>query len=200
MGKDTKPLVRSDGKGDGQLGPNTQFALEQYIAKNKDRIPKGLDQIGSALFEMIKRDASGENKTKEQMFDVKTANDSLNAAQAYLTQLEVNTRSGQLNVQNAAQSKQGFDQYMKTLYQHPSILGIYSTLQDNRSSQQERDSATQMQKKYDGLRVQFERWSAYLDMLAKQAPAAAPAPATAPPTTAALENEFFRKLGSKYIY
>lgn len=164
-------VVKADGKGDGQLGPITQFALNQYRDKNKDRATDRHGQPISQelMYEMIKRDASGENKKKEQMFDVKTTNEALSAAQAYTTQLEASLRGGQINAKNAAQYKQSLDQYLKTLQQH--VAGIYSTLQDNRSSQQERDSATQMQQKYDGLRTIFERWVKYLDMLAKQAPA-----------------------------
>jgi len=90
-GKDGKPL-----NPDGVLGPNTTFAINAYIAKNKTRIPQGFDHAGPALYTMIARDASGENKTPQTTVDAAQAKTAIDQTSSTLQRLLTVYQSGQL--------------------------------------------------------------------------------------------------------
>lgn len=199
------------GKGDGQLGPNTQLALDAYVAKNKARMAPGMDK-GEALYAMIRRDASGENKTTT--FDHKATNDGLNNVTNFINQTMA---MGQQTIKS-----QGLKGIQSLIAASPTLLtsvtywesqlnnfvkNIDETLADQRSTQEEKTVAQSLKTKATPLITSMTELKTMFTQTPVAAPAAAPAttgvPATTPavnPTTAALENEFFRKLGSKYIY
>jgi hypothetical protein len=156
-GKDLDP--------DGKLGPETNFAIAAYIEKNKGRIPEGFAQAGDALYTMIARDATGENKTTA--FDHKTTNDALNAASALLLNFQSQSAQGQITYQNAATVKQQIAQSYEQV--KPYYAGILAALQDNRSSEQEKTLAGQLKAKADKLVSDIGAWNKYLDGLTNPA-------------------------------
>lgn len=94
-------LLGPNGKGDGQRGPITDFALTQYKDKNKAKLvmPNGQPMSDALVGEVAKRDASGENKpqTGDGTFDVKATFDALNQVVGYLTQYQAASAQGQIN-------------------------------------------------------------------------------------------------------
>lgn len=160
-----EPVVGRNGKGDGQLGPITQSALTQYRDKNKDRAVDihGQPVSQELMYEMIKRDASGENKTTA--FDHKTTNDTLNAASAYLTQLQALQGQKQILPKNVEQIKQQLGQYANSVA--PAMKAINDTLSDERSSQQEKQLAQQLAQKAKKLNDDIAAWNQFLNTIQK---------------------------------
>jgi hypothetical protein len=164
-GQKGESVVRADGKGDGQLGPITQFALDQYRAKNKDRAVDihGQPVSQELMYEMIKRDASGENKTTT--FDHKGANDTLNTVSAYLTQLQAWQGQKQILPKNVEQIKQQLAQYTNSVA--PATKAINDALADQRSSPQEKQLAQQLAQKAKKLNDDIAAWNKFLATIPK---------------------------------
>jgi hypothetical protein len=159
-GKDGKPLVI-----DGKLGPNTQFALDQYRAKNKNRIeqlPAGL-RDGDALFLMIQRDASGENKT--EAFDHKLVNDELNKVESFLKQLELWKLQNAINDKNVSTIQQMLKQWHDFLSQHHDY--IRRAIADTRSTEQEKQLARSLLQKSTKLFNDLNEFKNYLDKVSR---------------------------------
>ena len=158
-------VVKPDRKGDGQLGPITRSVLDQYRAKNKDRAvdTRGNPISQELMYEMIKRDASGENKTTT--FDHKTTNDSLNTVSAYLTQLQAWQGQKQILPKNVEQIKQQLAQYATSV--GPAMKAINDALADERSSQQEKQLAQQLAAKAKKLNDDIAAWNKFLATVPK---------------------------------
>lgn len=175
-GKDGKAL-----NPDGKLGPNTQFALDAYKTKNKERLvmPDGKPMSDSLIFTVIQRDATGENKTTT--FDHKATNDGLNAVSSYLTQLQAWQGRKEITAQNLPQIKTQLAQWVGTL---PAFVkSIDDTIADQRSSEQEKTLAKQLKAKADKLNVDIESWNKFFETIAPSQPAAPQAAPAAPATT-----------------
>jgi hypothetical protein len=159
-GKDGKPLVI-----DGKLGPNTRFALDQYRAKNKNRIeklPAGL-RDGDALFLMIQRDASGENKIEE--FDHKLVNDELNIVDSFINHLELKKLQNVINDTNVSAFQQLLKQYHDYLYKRHEY--IHETIKDPRSTEQEKQLASSLLQKSTRLFNELNEFKNYLDKVSR---------------------------------
>jgi hypothetical protein len=115
------------------------------------------------MYEMIKRDASGENKTTT--FDHKGANDTLNTVSAYLTQLQAWQGQKQILPKNVEQIKQQLAQYTNSVA--PATKAINDALADQRSSPQEKQLAQQLAQKAKKLNDDIAAWNKFLATIPK---------------------------------
>lgn len=112
-GKDGKTLIGRNNQYDGILGPNTQFALDAYKAKNKDRLiyNNGQPMDDGLVQEVVKRDASGQNAGQTPVtFNYEAMSDGLSKAVGYLTRYQEQSKNQSITPQTVTTVKQHITQ------------------------------------------------------------------------------------------